>query len=148
MKNAFFVLGLASMVFVSCKKDKDNEDVVLSDADIPAQIKNYVTLHFASGSINKAVKDKEPNSITYDVYLSNGTELEFDQNFNIIDIDGSAKLPDSVIPEKILNYVTEKYPGNYITGWELEANYQQVQLNNNVELEFDTEGNFLRIDND
>ncbi|MGN6440260.1 MAG: hypothetical protein ACTHMM_27290 [Agriterribacter sp.] len=58
MKNAFFVLGLASMVFVSCKKDKDNEDVVLSDADIPAQIKNYVTLHFASSSINKAVKTK------------------------------------------------------------------------------------------
>jgi hypothetical protein len=57
------------------------------------------------------------------------------------------KLQDSVIPTKILDYVSSTYPDNYIIGWELEdKGRQQVTLNNNLELEFDKDSKYLRID--
>ena len=56
-------------------------------------------------------------------------------------------MPNSVIPEKILQYVTTNYPTNFITDWELDDKNQQVQLDNGLDLEFKMNGDFLRIDN-
>ena len=75
-------------------------------------------------------------------------EDQSDSASNIIDVDGVIQLPNSVIPQSILDYVSVNYPNNVITDWELEFNHQQVELNNNIELEFEMNGNFIRIDND
>jgi hypothetical protein len=84
---------------------------------------------------------------TYDILLSESISLEFNRKKEIIDIDGVAQLPNSVIPEKILQYVTTNYPTNFITDWELDDKNQQVQLDNGLDLEFKMNGDFLRIDN-
>jgi len=55
-------------------------------------------------------------------------------------------LPNSVIPEKILQYVTVNYPTNFITDWKLDGKNQEVQLDNGLNLEFNIKGDFLRID--
>ena len=64
----------------------------------------------------------------------------------IIDIDGKTALPNSVIPEKIRQYVTANYPTNVITDWELDDLNQQIQLDNGLNLEFTMNGDFIRID--
>ena len=79
--------------------------------------------------------------------MSESISLEFNRKKEIIDIDGVAQLPNSVIPEKILQYVTTNYPTNFITDWELDDKNQQVQLDNGLDLEFKMNGDFLRIDN-
>ncbi|NLW30122.1 MAG: hypothetical protein GXY77_01545 [Fibrobacter sp.] len=73
--------------------------------------------------------------------------LEFNRKNEIIDIDGVSQLPNSVIPEKILQYVTTNYPTNFITDWELDGKNQQIELDNGLDLEFNMNGDFLRIDN-
>jgi hypothetical protein len=78
--------------------------------------------------------------------LDNFIKLEFSHEKEIVEIDGSIKLPDSVIPANILSYVSSNYADSYITGWELEGGYQQIQLNNHVEIEFNLEGEFIRLD--
>jgi hypothetical protein len=65
----------------------------------------------------------------------------------IIDIDANTKLPDSVIPDKILQFVALKYAANFVTDWQLDGNNQQVELDNGLDLEFNIKGEFLRIDN-
>ena len=132
-------------IFTSCSKD---DELLLNDANIPTAVKSYVETHFGSNSIIRAEKDTGNNTITYEIYLSENINLEFNSEFDIIDIDGILQLPNSVIPQSILNYVSTNYPNNFIRDWELELNHQQVELNNNVELEFETNGNFIRIDND
>lgn len=126
---------------ISCEKEK-----VISAADLPLNIQTYISTHFSGNSVTKAVKQKDKNEL-YEVTLSDGTKLEFNAQNEVIDIDSKSKLPDSVIPNKILDYVTANYSSNYILGWELQNDNQEIQLNNQVVLLFSMAGDFLRIEN-
>jgi len=90
--------------------------------------------------------DTENNLVTYDIYLNGNIELEFNNEYEIIEIDGRAQLPDSVIPSAILDYVAQNYPNNFITDWDLERDHQQIELDNGLDLEFTMTGEFIRID--
>lgn len=52
-------------------------------AIVPVQIADYVRKSFAGESIRKIDRDK----YTWEVELSNGLEIKFDRNFQVIDID-------------------------------------------------------------
>ena len=120
MKTAMKLSAITMLVFLtiltSCSSDDDNiNDVLLSEAEIPTAIKTYIETHFPSNTIVRAEKDTENNTITYEIYLNENINLEFDSASNIIDIDGVIQLPNSVIPQSILDYVSVKYPNNVIT---------------------------------
>ena len=137
-------------IFTSCDSNDDDKvnDVFLTNVEIPSEIKTYISIHFPANTIIRAEKETEFNEINYDIYLSESFNLEFNSEFDIIEIDGIIELPDSVIPQPILDYIAQNYTNNFITDWELEYNHQQVELNNNVELEFEINGVFIRIDKD
>lgn len=147
MKITVIALFACVTIFTSCSDD-DDKDVVLTEAQIPSEIKAYVQTHWPTDSIVKAEKETDAGIVTYDIHLSGNVELEFNNVFEIIEIDGTTQLPNSVIPQAILDYVVANYPNNFITDWELEGNHQQVELNNGLELEFQMNGDFIRVDND
>lgn len=136
-----FLLVLVPFMFISCEKEK-----VMSLTDIPSEISDYVSTHFTDSPIIQSIKDKDGFELTYDVILDGGFFLEFNRKKEVIDIDGLTKLPDSVIPAKLLDYATSNYPDNSIIGWELDDRNQQIRLENGLELEFTMNGDFLRID--
>jgi len=103
----------------------------------PKKIKSYIQQHFPEQSVKKA---------KYKVYLDKGVKIEFDKNYHPIEIDGKAGLPESVIPKKIMHYAKQNYPGKRIIEWEKKTHKQEVELENGIELEFDLEGNFLKVD--
>lgn len=131
---------LSLTLIAGCKKEK-----TISAQDLPTEIKTYITTHFPNSSITKAVKIKGESEM-YEITLSDGFELEFNKNNEIIDIDGKSKLPDSVIPSDLLSYVDSNYSSNYIVGWEIQANKQEVELNNKVVLLFTMSHQFIGID--
>ncbi|MBX2909884.1 MAG: PepSY-like domain-containing protein [Chitinophagales bacterium] len=134
------LVALLLLLATGCEKEK-----VIAAQDLPATVQTYISTHFTGNSITKAVKQKDKNEL-YEVTLSDGTKLEFNAQNEVIDIDGKSKLPNSVIPNKILDYVTVNYPSNYIVGWELQNGNQEVQLNNQTVLLFNSAGDFLRIE--
>ncbi|MBA6154868.1 PepSY-like domain-containing protein [Gelidibacter maritimus] len=133
------IFGLLVFSAFGCEKEK-----IISESELPTSIKIYLETHFPSCGIIRIVKEKEDNKPSFDIDLDCGINIEFYANGQVIDIDGTSKLPDSVIPDKILDYTTTNYPDDFIIGWELEGNNQQVELNTIVVLEFDSDGNFLR----
>ena len=142
-----FLIAIITMFLVSlisCDKY-----IPLSESQLPSEIKTYVSTHFPDHSILQVTKDKDGFELTYDVILSEGVTLEFNRRKEIIDIDGNrnTKLSDSVIPKKILAYVTSNYPNNYIIGWEItDKKNQKIELDNDLELVFNKSGVFLRLD--
>lgn len=149
MKNLAIALCVLSLTFMSCSKDDNSIDNnLLSEAEIPLEIKGYIADNFPSNSINRAEKNIENNQTFYNIYLSENLNLEFNSDLEVIDIDDDSELPLSVIPQSIQDYVAQNYPNNFITDWELEDNYQEVELNNGIELEFTLEGVFIRVDTD
>ncbi len=141
MKHLSLILLSFAFIFASCEKEK-----VVSQNDLPATSNTYITTHFPDQKIVQVVKDVDDLKTTYEVYLDNGVRLEFNKSGEVFDIEGNSKLPDSVIPSQILTYVTTNYADHHIKGWEKEKTKQDVKLSNGLTLEFDLNGNFLRID--
>lgn len=147
MKTIKFSLSLILTVILalsmfSCEKEK-----LLSLEEIPSEIIVYVETHFPDHEIIRAVKEKEGKKKSYELTLSEGVKLEFNNKKKITEIEANSKLPDSVIPGKILNYVETNYPNNVILKWELEGkSKQKIELNNGLELEFTLDGSFIGID--
>src|SRR5699024_4641471 len=112
----------------------------------PKQIKKYVQKHFPDNTIVKAEMEKEIlGPVEYEVKLNNRTEIEFDDT-KMVKIESHSELPGSVIPDKIAAYVKSNYPNNYIIQIEIEHNRRGVELNDDLELIFDKNGNFAGID--
>jgi hypothetical protein len=137
----FVFTSILITLFSSCEKE-----TIIPAGEIPNEINAYVLKHFPTSSITQILVDKDLVSKTFEVIITGGVSLEFNNKKQIQDIDGSSLLPESVIPEKIRQYVTSNYPNNVITDWELQGKNQQIGLNSGVELKFNLKGDFLRID--
>ncbi len=135
------LLSAISVLTVAC----DKESIVNADG-LPSSAQTYITQHFPALDVLQVVKERDDLRVSYDVYLSEGYKLEFNKKGEIQGVEGNNKLPDSVVPAKILAYVNANYPDQFIIDWELDDRGQEVKLNNRLELVFDKNGNFLRLD--
>lgn len=135
------LLAMSLVLFLASCSDK-----IINDDERPKEIIEYVQTHFPNLEILQITKDYEGVNLTYEVIIQENYYIEFSRKFKVLEVSGTSKLPDSVIPEKILNYVIENYPDNYIISWELDDKNQQVELDNEMELKFNMKDEFLRID--
>ncbi|MBY5958080.1 PepSY-like domain-containing protein [Membranicola marinus] len=122
------------------------QEQTLQKEEIPVEITSFIEQHFSSTEVMNAKKEKDEMEVSYEVELQDGTELEFNENKEVVSIDNDSPLPESVIPPLLLDYVNSQYPGKKITSWELDDNEQQLELDDDTELVFDTGGNFIRED--
>lgn len=141
MKMKWIVIAMLPLMSASCEKES-----IMGPENLPEKVSTYISTHFPDHKVIQYIKDKDGLELTHDVTLNESLFLEFNRKEEIIEIDGVSKLPDSVIPEKILKFVTENYPTQVITDWELDDNRQQVELDNGVGLEFNKAGDFIKID--
>ena len=131
---------LSAFLFVACDKEK----VVQAD-DLPANASGFVSTHYSGKQILQVVKELDNLKTYYHVYLNNGTKLDFSRQGNIKKIEGTEAIPNTVIPALILNYVHTNYPSAFIRSWHIDDTSQEIRLSTNEALEFDKNGNFLRI---
>ncbi len=131
---------LSAFLFVACDKEK----VVQAD-DLPANASGFVSTHYSGKQILQVVKELDNLKTYYHVYLNNGTKLDFSRQGNIKKIEGTEAIPNTVIPALILNYVDANYPSAFIRSWDIDDTSQEIRLSTNEALEFDKNGNFLRI---
>ncbi len=133
-------MTISALLLVACDKEK----VVQSD-DLPANASGYISTHYAGKQILQVVKELDNLKTYYHAYLNNGTKLDFSRQGNIKEIEGTEAIPDTVIPVLILNYVGTNYPAAFIRGWDIDDATQEIKLSTDTELEFDKNGNFLRV---
>jgi len=144
MKKALSIYFVLILLAVSgC----DNEKVV-DETNLPPQASEFIEAHFPTAKISRVVRDRDDLQTSFDVILDNQVELEFDKDGECFSVDGNAndKLPDSVIPLIVLDYVQKNYLNEHITDWEKNKTTQEVSLSSNKELVFNLSGTFLRID--
>lgn len=143
MKKLAPFLAILLFVATAC----DNEKVV-DETKLPVNAQDYIEAHFPNARITQVVRDRDDLETSYDVILDNQVKLEFDKKGDCYSIESrrTEKLPDTVIPLKILEYVKAHYPDAFVTDWEKDRTDQEVRLSNNKELVFNLAGTFLRID--
>ena len=150
MIGAFILSTL--LILTSCSNDdnSDANEVVIEANALPETTRNFITTHFPDATYRRIEKQNiaDDDGSVYDVHLSNGFEIDFDINGNWTDIDGGqTAIPTAIIPEPITNYVTMNYPNLFITTIEIETTGYDVELSNELDLVFNPQGEFVRIDN-
>ena len=84
----------------------------------------------------------------YEARLENGITVKFDKGGNWEDVDapGNSALPTSFILTPIVTYIEAEYPEAGINDVDKERHGFDIELTSGLDLVFDTEGNFVRID--
>lgn len=113
---------------------------------LPLEAQNFISKNYKDVKVKRVKVDDGDMKEMYTAKLANGSKLEFDQNSKITSIDGDEKIPDALVPQSILAYVTTHYPKSYITEWEIDDGGQEVELADGTELKFDAQSNFLKKD--
>ena len=142
MKRIFLLISaLAAFALQSCDTEK-----FIGFGDLPDNAATFIQTYFPSADVISVMKEYDDLSYTYDVVLSDGTKIEFKRSGEWKDIEArTSKVPDSVVPAKILTYVQSSYEANYIVGISRDIRID-VELDNHFELVFDLSGNYLGVD--
>lgn len=82
--------------------------------------------------------------------LASGFSVEFDAVGEWSDVDAPMNVAitnDGFIPQPIRDYVTTNYTDAGINEISRDSRGYEVELTNQIELQFDQNGNFVRVDN-
>lgn len=123
------------------------QEVIIPFNQLPAKAKTFIHQHFKDVKVMNVILDKDVFSKDFDVNFENGTKIEFDRTGNWKEIKTlSGSVPSSLVPAKIKQYISNNYKGANIVEINKDAYKIDVELSNGVDLDFDKNGNFLRID--
>lgn len=144
MKKFVSILVLCLMVASAAVAACSSKDEPIAYDALPAAARTFLATNYPGVNTAKVERDGR----TYDVTLVNGHEIEFDASGQWTDIDApaGASVPTAAVPAAILAYVIETYPNAAINEISRERRGFDVELTTGLDLEFDSAGNFVRID--
>lgn len=111
-------------------------DVITRDiAKLPESARTYIAQNFAKTPVNAIKIDKDWFSIDeYEVFLSDGTKVEFDGTGVFKSAKNRAGLPSSVIPKEVADCISKNYAGKKIVELEVKKYGYKVKLSDSSEL--------------
>ncbi|PWN66959.1 hypothetical protein C1631_019790 [Chryseobacterium phosphatilyticum] len=148
MKNVKKITGAFMLIFLLIGGVLSAQDRAISANQLPKTAKTFLYTHFKGIPVSSAIEDREIYGVDeYKVYLNNGMKMEFDSKGSWKEVDGKhQKIPYGFIPASIKNYSTKNFPNTFIIKIEKKRWSYKTELSNGLELEFDRNGNFKKID--
>jgi len=144
MKKQFGIILIALMATLNACADNDR---IIAFELLPADAQAKVSGLFQRSEVSYCTEDNDWFGKEYKVRLNNGWELEFDSAGELIKADAhKAALPAGLVPEGIQKYVSTTFPSAAVTEWKKDSRTIDVELNNGLDLVFDLNYNFLRLD--
>ena len=143
MKNRILIVVLLLGFVISTKAQKKIETT-----ELPKPAQEFLQKYFSNKTIDIAQKDAEHGEKGYEVKLKDGTEVEFWKDGSYREVDGDDKpIPTEFIPASVKDYVAKNYPNEKITHIDYGHKDLDVDLTNDIDLEFSKEGKILKDKN-
>src|SRR5690606_26506983 len=116
--------------------------------DLPEKAQAFIQKNFSKEKIRYILKETEDFlDMEYKVTFPDKIKIKFDKKGNWKEVDGHRQpIPTRFIPENILSYIKKRFPNNEVVKIEKDSKSYEVEITNGLELEFDTNGNFIKID--
>lgn len=113
--------------------------------ELPKPAQDFLKKHFSNREIDVVKKDAEHGEKGYEVKLKDETEIEFWKDGSYREVDGGKKpIPTAFIPASVKDYVSKNHPNEKITHIDYGHKDLDVDLTNNIDLEFTKEGKILK----
>ncbi len=142
MKKYFSVVLIALCSLTACAKEQ-----VITFDQVPEPAKAIVTAHFDASQIAYVILDKGLLDADYEVKFSDGRSLEFNKAGELTKVDcKQTEVPSALIPELVRQYVKANFPNAFITEWSKDDRRWKAELNSGLDLEFNSNYEFVRID--
>lgn len=136
----------ALLVMITLSSASYAQDKNITAAQLPATAQSFIKEHFKGATVTTAKLDKEMFDTDYETTLSNGVKINFDAKGNWDQIDCRSGVPASAIPKAITAFVATNYKGQNVVQIDKKIAGYDIELSKGTEIEFDTNGKFLRID--
>lgn len=121
---AFFPILLGVWMLSSCDDEKK-----IDFGDLPSEARSFIENYFPSADILSIVQEKEDGRKEYQVKLSNGTDMKFDEDGEWTNIECYfSPLPTGILPANVITKVEELHPEAYINGVEKELGGYVVEV--------------------
>lgn len=124
------------------------QEVNISTNELPQSAQTFIKAHFSDLKVLKATKETGRSEKTeYEIYFDNGVKIEFDNKGEWKEVDGNnVQIPTAYLPEEINQYVAKNFPSQEITKAEKSSGRYELELDNGIDLKFNSKGKFLRSD--
>ena len=140
-----FLLLIAATLTFSAASAQDKK---VTFNDLPADAINFVREHFLVDHIASVWKDTDYKDEEYTVIFRDGLEIEFNGEGDWKEIKvHTGKVPDHVVPEKILAHVTATFPFESVKEISHSINKKtyKVKVTDGQKLKFDDNFNFIEV---
>jgi len=138
-----FFIAVASLLCFACNAQKTN----ITIAQLPTPAQTFIKNNFPNQATSYIIKDVDRTETEYELKFTGGTEIEFDAKGNWKEVDANrSTMPQSVLPKAIADYNAANYKGLAVEKIEKKHYGYKLEFTNDVELEFDNAGKFLRKD--
>ncbi len=139
------LLVLLIPIFGSAIISCDNEDEVeyVTYEQLPNQAKIFLSQFFPGVKILSTHRDTDE----YEVVLNGGTEIDFTLSGDWKNVDGAPgqTIPNGFYPSEIDLYIVSNYAGTGINEISKTHYGYEVELVNNLDLMFNTNGEFIGL---
>lgn len=117
-----------------------NADMIIAPNSLPQNIQNFIATHFKA-QIGLVEMDRK----SYEIYLTDGTELEFDLMGNWIEIESEFVPVDfGVLPPNVASIVKAQHPNATLLEVKRKMSYYKIKLSNKMKIYIDANGTILR----
>lgn len=108
-------------------------------SSLPKNTQDFIAKHFKNVEVSYIERDWED----IEVYLANGTQIDFFPNGEWKEVKTYGNMPTTILPANVLATVNKTYPQAAIIKIEKQFTIYEVKLNNMMELYIDNNGNLL-----
>lgn len=148
---ALFVLSaFSSFLFAQATDNEQNPYSYTPDTNaqygygvqlssIPQNAQNFIKQHFPNIQVSYIERDWDD----IEVYLADGTQIEFFPNGDWKEVKCYMNMPASILPANIMATIQRTYPQAAIIKIEKQFTIFEVKLNNMMELYIDNNGTLI-----
>ncbi|HNQ26728.1 MAG TPA: PepSY-like domain-containing protein [Aquaticitalea sp.] len=135
---------------VSCSSDDDDNasETIIDYSELSVECTTFVETYFNGYEVLRV--EKGPYSVDeyYEITFVGGTQIDLNASCEWTEVDGNDQaIPTGFINTSIVEYVSTNYPTTAIESIDKKTYGFDVDLVDGTELRFDSEGNFLGLDN-
>ena len=142
--NILLMIGISVIMTLSSCKDEQRK---ITFNDLPFVSQEFLSAHFPNEVVSYIMEDDEMFDKTYEVRFIDGDNVDFDAEGVWDNVDcHNDSVPESILDVKILDYINLHVQGTYVVEIDKNRYNYDVELNNGLDLVFDSDFDFKRYD--
>lgn len=144
MKKSLFVAMMAFVCSLSACADSDQ---LITFAQLPAAAQATVKQYFDEANVAFCTMDREWFGKEYKVQFNDGSDIKFEGDGSLHNVDCKFRaVPDALIPEVVRQQVAAQFPQAIIVEWGKDDWGWKAELNNKLELKFNSKYQMIGVD--